>query len=75
MYDRKKLEKEWAAKAAEGLVGLKIEAVEYVNWVGRSGVLLKLTGGVEVMASGDDEGNGPGALFTNLVALPCIPVI
>jgi hypothetical protein len=39
------------------------------------GIVLELDDGTSIFPSRDDEGNGPGALFTNHDALPVVPVI
>lgn len=74
----------WADQAATKLVGRKIIGVRYLNeeemdslgW-DRSTLMIVLSGeGNPVLfASQDDEGNGPGALFTDFEDLPTIPVI
>ncbi len=69
--------REWTKIAADVLVGRKITKVEYVDWgEGQLGVGFVLDDGTTVQASRDDEGNGPGALFTNREgAAAILPVI
>lgn len=72
----------WTARAAKLLVGRTITAVSYLDaqdageldWFGRS-ICIELDNGVVLFASSDDEGNGPGALFTTDPTLPTIPVL
>lgn len=79
---RDELMKDWARKAADALVGRRIVSVGYLDqssckemmW-DRSCIVLVLDSGTRLFPSADDEGNGPGALFTDLEHLPCIPVI
>lgn len=70
-------------KAAQGLlVGKKIAAVSYLTeeeltelgW-DSSCIAIELDDGTVIFASQDDEGNGPGALFTNNDKCPVLPVI
>ena len=75
-------EKRWAKEAAAKLVGRTITEVRYLtdvekdnlDWHAGSLVML-LDDGNGVYASTDDEGNGPGALFTTFEDLQTIPVI
>jgi hypothetical protein len=73
---------QWTERAAKELVGRKIVSVRYMSQQeieasmgGRSGIVLVLDDGTELLPAQDDEGNGPGALFTNIENLPIIPVI
>ena len=76
------LEKEWASRAAKLLVGKTVQSVRYLNheeleslgW-DRTTLVIIFTDGTAIYASCDDEGNEPGALFTNSEELPIIPVI
>src|SRR5690606_5804435 len=76
------LKKEWVDRIAAKLIGRKITAVRYMtkeecqgfDWYD-SAVVLVLDNGVELIPSQDDEGNGPGAIFTNIKGLTIIPVI
>ena len=73
---------QWAKKAAEHLVGRKITGVRYLSegekeglgW-DRASLVIQLDNHTLIFAASDDEGNGPGALFTNLNDLPKIPVV
>ena len=47
---------------------------ELYDWYER-GLVLFFTDGTQMILSRDDEGNGPGAAFTNLDELDVIPVI
>jgi hypothetical protein len=76
------LEKQWATKAAKLLVGKKIVSVGYLHkdnleemdWY-RAPIVITLEDGTSIYPSQDDEGNGPGSLFTTSETLPIIPVI
>lgn len=73
---------QWGRRAAALLVGRRITAVSYLShdeaaemdWHARS-LAIELDSGMVIFASRDDEGNGPGALFTTAEDLPTIPVI
>lgn len=77
-----RLVKNWAEKASNLLEGRTIVRVRYINedemkslyWF-ESGIVLELDDGTWIFPSRDDEGNGPGALFTNHDDLPVVPVI
>lgn len=79
---RDELCRQWEEKARRALKGRKIVQVRYMTvqeqgemaWC-RSAVVLVLDNGVELSPMQDDEGNGPGAMMTNLKALPTIPVL
>lgn len=72
----------WTRDVAKVLVGRKIVGVRYLTneekdelgWHARA-VVLELDNGVLVYPSQDDEGNGPGALFTTSPEMETIPVI
>jgi hypothetical protein len=72
----------WGSKAAGLLIGKTVMAVRYLSpeemegfgW-DASAVVIEFTDGSWVCPSRDDEGNGPGALFTSFDNLPTIPVI
>ena len=74
--------KTWGARASDLLEGRTIVRVRYTTdqemrglyWFER-GIVLELDDGTSIFPSRDDEGNGPGALFTNHDALPVVPVI
>lgn len=76
------LKKKWATKASKLLVGKKIVSVEYMNtadleeldWY-RASLVITLDDGTSIYPSQDDEGNGPGSLFTTDEKLPIIPVV
>lgn len=77
-----RLVKNWTDKTAAVLEGRTIARVRYITedemkslyWF-ESGIILELDDGTLIYPSRDDEGNGPGALFTSHEALPCVPVI
>lgn len=79
---RETLEKEWASRAAKLLVGKVVKSVRYLStqeladlgW-DQSTLVIIFTDDTAIYASCDDEGNEPGALFTNSEELPTIPVI
>lgn len=82
---RNKLSKSWKEASEKLLLGREIVEVRYLTdleiedlgWYGGSLVIsLKGKDGsiVTVYPSADDEGNGPGALFTDDEELPIIPV-
>ena len=72
----------WTGYAAEKLVGRTIKNVRYLSddeketldWDSGS-LVIELDDGNSIFPSADDEGNGPGALFTTYDDLPTIPVI
>jgi hypothetical protein len=74
--------KVWGDRVAKELVGKAIVAVRYLTeeereelgWYSRS-VVIQLSDGTLLWPSQDDEGNGAGALFTTIEALPTVPVI
>lgn len=74
-------EKQWIDTISKQLIGRTIKKVRYMSekeatemgWSGRA-IIIELNDGTELMASQDDEGNGPGAIFTNIDNLPIIPV-
>jgi hypothetical protein len=76
------IEKKWIDVAAEQLLGRKIVAVRYLldeeiealGW-DRKCVVAQLDDGNLLFPSQDDEGNGPGAWFTNNEDQPVLPVI
>ncbi len=64
------------------LIGRKITAVRVmtdeeraVSGWGGSPLVLVLDDGNEIWASQDDEGNGPGAIFTTIESIPILPVM
>jgi len=71
----------WEQKIRKALEGRTIKEVRYLNdkemkgmsWHSKS-VVIFLDNGTYLFASADDEGNGPGALFTNIKDLETIPV-
>ena len=80
--DKQQLVQRWTAQAARLLVGRTIVAVSYLDedsqrdllW-DRGCIVITLDNGVRIYPAADDEGNGPGALFTNSPDLLGIPVI
>lgn len=74
--------KYWTDKVAAALVGKKIVSVRYLSkeecgelgWYSAA-VVLQLDDGTIIYPSKDDEGNGAGALFTDIEGLETIPVI
>lgn len=75
-------EEEWEKKINKFLVGKTIENVRYLThdeaqevfgW-DRKAVIIWFTDGSTLVPSMDDEGNGPGALFTSDEDLSVIPV-
>ena len=79
---RTPLAQQWGERVAAKLVGRRIEAARYLTpreqadlgWH-RAAVIITLDDGTELFPSQDDEGNGPGAIFTNIQDLPTIPVV
>jgi hypothetical protein len=83
---RQKMEKEtikkWEKDIIPKLVGKRIVSCKYMTekemeglgWYSKA-LIITLEGGVKLFASADDEGNGAGALFTNIKGLETIPVI
>lgn len=73
---------QWTTKIQEFLIGRTIREVRYqtdaeaeaMGWDHSRGVVLILDDGAQLIPSQDDEGNGPGAIFTNYEDLPVIPV-
>lgn len=71
----------WGKHAESALVGRVIKEVRYLTteeteelgWQGTSLVIF-LDNGDYLVPSTDDEGNGPGALHTNIKGLEVIPV-
>jgi hypothetical protein len=78
----KDLKNKWAQKATKIFSGKTIARVRYptdteienMMW-DEAGPVLVFTDGSWMMASQDDEGNGPGALFTSDTAMKTIPII
>lgn len=76
------MEKVWTDTAKGLLLNHKIVEVRYLtkkeaeilDWYARS-VVFVLDNGVMVFPSADDEGNGPGALFTSDRKHDVLPVI
>ena len=72
----------WGTLAGEKLNGRTISQVRYLTdeeqeqlgWYGKSLVII-LDDGNGIFASQDDEGNGPGSLFTSWDDLDTIPTI
>lgn len=75
-------ETEWEKEAQKQMLGKKIIGVRYMTedeadqrgWWSR-GLIIELEGGQTIVPSKDDEGNGPGALFTNDQQNPVLPVL
>ncbi|MCK9521347.1 MAG: hypothetical protein WC279_14775 [Sulfurimonas sp.] len=75
MAPKDKLILQWERAAQKVLLGRKIVKVQYVEYdYGQHGIAFKLDNGTMVYVMADDEGNGPGALHTNLTETPIIPV-
>jgi hypothetical protein len=82
--NRKKLQKLWEDTARKALEGKTITRVRYmtddeakgIGWgyQGRA-VMLILDDGSMVLPSVDPEGNGPGALFTNIPGAETLPAL
>tara|TARA_Y100000593_G_C4211860_1_gene287247 strand:- start:163 stop:399 length:237 start_codon:yes stop_codon:yes gene_type:complete len=75
-------ESEWEKKISKFLVGKTIESIRYMThdeaqelfgW-DRKAIIIWFTDGSHMIPSRDDEGNGPGALFTSDEDLSVIPV-
>lgn len=74
--------KDWAEAANKKLKGQRIKCarymtdkeVEQMGWDQRALVIVLQNGHI-LMVSQDDEGNGPGAVFTTFDDLPIMPVI
>jgi hypothetical protein len=72
----------WTKIAEDQLLNKKIVVVRYMTkmeadqlgWSSRP-VILQLDDGNVIYPSQDDEGNGPGSLFTNNEANPILPII
>lgn len=77
-----KLKKEWQDKATRLFVGRSIVDAHYMSaeecanmgWDSAC-IVLKLDDGTLLFPSQDDEGNGPGALFTTHLEISGFPVI
>jgi hypothetical protein len=80
--NRKQTIERWEKIAQEMLVGRTIVKVDYLpdqsqsvlGWH-RGCVCLQLDNGLFIFPARDDEGNGPGALFTSSDVQPVLPVI
>ena len=76
------LRKKWGEDCSKALVGKTIKEVRYLTeeeadglgW-DRCSLVISLDDGTFMYPSQDDEGNGPGALFTNIDKLETIPAI
>lgn len=72
----------WTREAEAQLLGRRIVEVRYLTdaemrdlaW-GRKALALILDDGNLICPVQDDEGNGPGALFTNNQAVPVLPIL
>ena len=72
----------WGFALATALIGRRVTAVRYMTenemeqygWT-QSTAVITFDDGTEIFASRDDEGNGAGALFTNIIGLATIPTI
>ena len=75
-------EKYWTDEALALLVNRKIVAVRYMTheeaaengWYARP-LVIWLDDGTHFMSAADEEGNGPGAIFTNSKKTPTIPTL
>ena len=82
MEKNKGIEKRWTEIAKEQLLGKKIVGVRYLKpeetknmaWRSRCVVII-LDDGNMIYPSMDEEGNGPGVLFTNNKKEPTLPTI
>ena len=72
----------WAEALGTAIIGRRVTAVRYMTeeemeqygWT-QSAAVITFDNGTEIFASRDDEGNGAGALFTNVIGLATIPTI
>jgi len=75
-------EKDWEKKIKAYLLNQKIVSIRYMpnkdakyqHWHKRP-IQIKLSNGVWLTPSQDDEGNDGGSIYTNIKELPIIPVI
>jgi hypothetical protein len=75
-------EKYWTDEANALLKDRRILGVRYLTateteglaWHAR-GLVIFLDNGAQLVISADDEGNGPGAIFTNNEKTPVLPVL
>ena len=75
-------EGQWITQAAKLLVGKRVIAVNYMDsevvesmgWYERT-LVITFEDGTFIFAAQDDEGNGPGSLFTSDDKMPVIPVL
>jgi hypothetical protein len=73
----------WTEVASKQLLGRKIVKVRYLSleeseelgWDGTRCVVIQLDDGTLIFPSQDDEGNGPGVLFTNNKDNSVLPVL
>ena len=77
------IRKHWDGIAGKLLTGRKITSVRYMGddeaerqmgW-DRCGLVIELDNGLQLILSQDDEGNGPGALFTSIKDHDTLPVL
>lgn len=76
-------EKAWVKRAERVLLNKKIVKVRWMTkseqsatgWDGDRAIVLELDDGTLVYPSRDDEGNGPGALFTTDKKESVLPVL
>tara|TARA_Y100000361_G_scaffold150534_1_gene166377 strand:- start:1639 stop:1890 length:252 start_codon:yes stop_codon:yes gene_type:complete len=76
------LKVKWGKKVRDNLKGKTIVDARYLKGVEQqdlgwdsSSIVLFLDDGQHLLVSMDDEGNGPGSLFTSYEDLPIIPVV
>ena len=62
-------------KTVKRIVWLTDKESEDMMWNGGKAPVVEFTDGSWIMASSDDEGNQPGALFTSSKEIPTIPVM
>ena len=84
-YDYEKMNaarEAWADALGAAIIGRKVKSVRYmtVDEAGEYGwsdsaVVITFDNGTAIFPSRDDEGNGAGALFTNVIGLATIPTI
>jgi hypothetical protein len=73
---------EWADALAKKIMGMKVTEVRYMTedekehlgW-DRCSIVIVLNDELVIFPAMDDEGNGPGALFTTIKTLSCIPIL
>ena len=67
------LQNHWASKATQFLAGERVKDVSYDS---EGAPVITFESGLELTAVSDEEGNGPGAIYTNddrLTTIPSVP--